>query len=107
MAYIKANKPENALEYVTALRAMREETKATHLENLFRASQKSKTIPEPDAKYLQPEVPKPPLPPQDTSQSKGQGRMSITGNAQINLKGGSAPKSASKGAKTSYALQSN
>ena len=74
---IKDGKPENALEYVTALRAVGDELKAVHLENLIRESQANKKIQEPDAKLLTP-----------GGASEGNtGKMAITGNAQVNMRG--------------------
>mgnify|MGYP003393576311 FL=1 len=93
-AYLRDNKPEHAMEYVMGLRGIKDEVKATHLENMIRAVQRSKEMPEPDAATLDPNIPQaapqqkraPGFPgrPQQT-----QSKVSITGNAQINLKGAS------------------
>jgi len=81
LAYIKVDKPEGALESVTTLRAIREEEKATHLENLIRDYEQTRTIPEPQAANLTPSV----KAPAGAASVSSPAQVQITGHAQLSL----------------------
>ena len=84
MAYIKAGKPENAVEFVTSLRQANDETKAVKLENVLRESQAKRTYKEPDKQFLTPGG----ATTKTSSLSQSKGKMSVTGNAKMNMKAG-------------------
>ena len=84
LAYVKLGQPEKALEYVTSLREQNDEQKALHLESMIRELRESKNIREPDASNLVPDLPgrKAPV----ASAGKSQGKTSVAGKAQVNLR---------------------
>ncbi len=102
MTYLQIGKPEQALEYVTLLREVRDEVKATKLEALVRGAEKVKPIPEPDTSNLVPDTSEATAPTKKKSRGNPRGKTTVTGTAQINLQGGST-KSRSEGSAPSGA----
>jgi tetratricopeptide (TPR) repeat protein len=93
MSQISLNKPEYAIEIVSKLRELKEELKAKSLENMLRIYQASKRPATPDENALNPVLAAPTPKP---AGRPGDGRMSITGKAKINLSG-KPPEDASAG----------
>ena len=86
MAYIKDERPENAVGLVTSLREAKDEVKALKLESLLRESQSKKKFVEPDKQYLTPGGPGTQA--QKPSRSASKQTVSITGNAKMTGKVG-------------------
>ena len=121
LSHIKNEHPELAVEYVTALRAANDQTKALHLENIMKRFEKYRSYQEPDPQFLEPAVPPGAKPkgkpgkaaPAGSKPKQSTGKASITGNATINIKGGAevestttSQTSASSQAQTSTVLTS-
>lgn len=104
MSYAKGDKPEKAIEMVMQLRSMGEETKASSLERFMRAVQESelreeaRKAAEVEQSLLDPAVPgakagarKPARPASPFARPQGPPpsgpKISVTGKAQVNLKG--------------------